>query len=225
MKIAGIVLARMDSTRFPGKPLAQVGRKVLLDFVIERAHRILGLDSIVIATSSRAIDDPLEHFADGASTYCFRGAGENVANRALSCARQIGADYFVRLNGDSPYLLPELISEGLIKVRTEQPDLVSNIFPRTFPYGISLEIVNTTALARALPQFTVVESEHLTSHFYSNYQDFNILNISAATEYDTSARMVVDTPQDFETFCKVVSTMGENFSTATLPQILRHLVP
>lgn len=225
MKIAGIVLARMDSSRFPGKPLAPVGSKVLLDFVIERANRIPGLDSIVIATSSRAIDDPLEHFADGVSTYCFRGDGENVANRALSCAQQIGADYFVRLNGDSPYLLPELISEGLTKLRAEQPDLVSNIFPRTFPYGISLEIVNTETLAVALPHFTVFESEHLTSHFYANSQNFKILNISAATEYDTSARMVVDTPQDFETFSKVVSKMRENFITATLPQILRHLVP
>jgi spore coat polysaccharide biosynthesis protein SpsF len=213
----------MDSARLPGKPLAKAGPGVLLDFVVERAQKISGLDSLVLATTSRELDDPLIDFASSASIDFFRGEVDNVAKRALDCAREFEADYIVRLNADSPYLQPELISLGLDVARFEHPDLVTNIFPRTFPYGVSVEIIKTASLLSSISKFNGSESEHLTSYFYSNPDDFHIANISADIEYDPSARLVVDNPEDLDVFRGIAKSLGANYSSATLPQILERL--
>jgi spore coat polysaccharide biosynthesis protein SpsF len=219
----GLILARMDSKRLPGKPLEQAGTGVVLDFVIERARKISGLDSIVIATTIRDLDDPLIEFADSASIECYRGDAKNVAKRALDCVTELEADYFVRLNADSPYLQPELISRGVDIARFDHPDLVSNIFPRSFPYGISVEVVSSACLSRSITDFNELETENLTSYFYNNAESFLITNIEADREYDLSTRLVVDTPEDLKNFRSVASYFGANFSSASLPQILRAL--
>lgn len=181
---------------------------------------VRGLDAIVLATSRRKIDDPLGDFAHAALIHCFRGSTENVAERVLECALESQADFFVRINGDSPYLNPDLVTSGLELARLEVPDLVSNIHPRTFPYGISVEIVKTSSFAASIGSFSETEREHPTSFFYSNWTKFRILNLSADYHFDTSLRLVVDTPRDLLNFRFVVDSLGTEFASASLTEIL-----
>ena len=132
MKLAGIIVARMDSSRLPGKALTDIEGRALISYVIERAKRINALTTLALATTKRTIDNKLAEFAIDAGISVYRGSVDDVALRVIECAREFEAQYFVRLNGDSPFLDPELINASEIKCH-DGFDLISNLICRTFP--------------------------------------------------------------------------------------------
>ena len=150
MKIGAIILSRMDSTRLPGKALLDVGGRPLLSYALSFCQKIKGLDSIAIATSTRAVDNPLSDFARSNGISCIRGSLNNVAERFLSAMKVLNLDAAVRINGDSPLNNKTLIGDGIGLFRSGNFDLVSNVPARTYPYGISVEVVGRKAMEHAL---------------------------------------------------------------------------
>ncbi|MFC1945681.1 cytidylyltransferase domain-containing protein [Chloroflexota bacterium] len=191
----GIVIARMGSDRFPGKMMAGLCGVPLLEFVVRRARRIHGLDELTLATTEQPVDDELAQIARRLGLGCYRGSSIDVAGRVLGCARQAGADYFLRLNGDSPCIDAELVGEGL-RYLPEGYDLITNIPGRTFPYGISLELVRTDALAGVYPRMTAREREHVTGYFYGHTERCIIKNIINPDNLEYDMKFTVDTPED-----------------------------
>ena len=58
-----IIFSRLDSSRLPQKALKKIGKKPLLEYVLERAKQVQGKKIIIIATTKRAIDDKIASFA------------------------------------------------------------------------------------------------------------------------------------------------------------------
>ena len=54
---------------------------------------------------------------------------------------------------------------------------MTNVFPRTFPSGQSIEIIKTSTLGKNLRFFSKLDKEHVTRYFYNNSKKFKILNI------------------------------------------------
>jgi spore coat polysaccharide biosynthesis protein SpsF len=196
--ILGIVVSRMDSGRLPGKALLLLGGNPVVRHTLERARRITGIDHLVLATSNRPIDDPLAEYCEQEGFAVFRGQAEDVAKRLLDCAKDNGADYFCRLNGDSPLLDPELYDSAIQYLDDGHFDLISNLPGRTFPYGISVEIVSTASMLRAYPLMTASHREHVTTYFYEHSTDFAIRVFTSGLREIASARMVVDTLDDLQ---------------------------
>ncbi len=90
-RIAGIMIARMDSHRLPGKVLARLGGQSLLEWVRARASAARGVAEIAVATTDRRIDDPIAAYAKAAGMRDHRGECHDVVARVLGCARAIGA--------------------------------------------------------------------------------------------------------------------------------------
>ena len=78
-RLGGIILARLDSSRLPGKQLRMVRKRPIMDWLLDRVTRIEGLDEVVLAISDRKVDDPLEQFALIRGLPCIRGSAEDVA--------------------------------------------------------------------------------------------------------------------------------------------------
>ena len=55
MKIVGIIPARYASTRFPGKPLALIAGKSLIQYVVEQCKKAKSLSEVIVATMTRAL--------------------------------------------------------------------------------------------------------------------------------------------------------------------------
>lgn len=120
MNIVCIVQARMDSSRFPGKALADLAGHPILEHVVARCVAS-GLPT-VIATTARDVDDPILMWAavqnppvavfrwgdDANSTHVVSGAA-NVLSRYIFCADAYAADAIVRITGDSPLVPIEVI--------------------------------------------------------------------------------------------------------------------
>jgi spore coat polysaccharide biosynthesis protein SpsF (cytidylyltransferase family) len=160
MKVGAVVQARMTSSRLPGKVLLDLAGRPALTWLLERLERAEGLDALVVATSTHPSDDAIAAYCEARGTACERGELEDVAARMVAAARAAGLDAFVRVNGDSPMLDQRLVAHGALLMRGARADLVTNVRPRTFPPGQSVEVVRTDALA-ARPG-----GEHVTERLY-----------------------------------------------------------
>lgn len=208
--IVAIIIARLDSKRLPNKALRIVNGLPLIYYVLTRAKCIPGIDNIVVATSNRPTDDRLAAYVVSQGIDIYRGSLENVALRVLNCAIKFKADYFVRLNGDSPFLDSSLIAQGINYCRNGKIDFVTNLIDRSFPYGISVEIIRTDAFKRAYTRMTQPEEhKHITQYLYSHLEEFNYKTITSSRPELNSARVAIDTDDDFELFKHIVDKLGE----------------
>ena len=78
-------------------------------------------------------------------------------------------------------------------------DLISNVFPRTYPVGTSVEIIKTDSLKKILSlNVDSCDREHVTRFFYRNPEKFRILNFESDRSELREVRLAVDTEEDLE---------------------------
>ena len=199
MKVPAIIFSRMGSSRLPGKALRHIAGEPLIKRVINRVSKVKNLSTIVVATSNSRTDDGLTQYIQSLNIEVFRGAAHDVLNRAVSCASYLGVDKFVRINGDSPFIDPELLEKGIDMWGDPNLDLISNVFPRTYPVGMSVEIIKTDSLKKILGLTAdSCDREHITRFFYKNPEKFRILNFESGRPDLRKVRLAVDTKEDLE---------------------------
>lgn len=195
----GIVIqARLSSVRLPGKVLRELIGKPMIQHLIERLdYSDLNLPWI-IATSDTKSDDPLFGYCQEMGYPIFRGPLENVADRFVLAAKSCGWEHVVRICGDSPLLDIGIIEKILQLYQRTYPDLATNVWPRSFPKGQSVEIFKLAALEKAIPLFQSAEDqEHVTLYFYKNPQAYQIENFKIERNL-SHLSLAVDTPMDWE---------------------------
>ena len=117
--ILGVIPARYGSTRFPGKALARLGGKPMIQRVWERAKAAKRLDRVVVATDDERIRDAVKRFSGEAvmtSTELRSGT-----DRAWAAAKGLRAQIIVNIQGDEPLLTPPMIN-GLVDGLRKEPD-------------------------------------------------------------------------------------------------------
>ena len=92
-KVVATVEVRMTSSRLPGKALLEAGGKPMLQILVERLRKARLLNDIVVATTDRPSDDPIESLCSRLNVSCFRGSEENVLERVCGAASAYGADW------------------------------------------------------------------------------------------------------------------------------------
>jgi 3-deoxy-manno-octulosonate cytidylyltransferase (CMP-KDO synthetase) len=113
LKAIGIIPARWGSTRFPGKSLALICGKPLIQWVIERALKAVSLDKVMIATDDKRIAQAAEK--SGIEAVMTRADHQSGTERVAEAAARYPADIIVNIQGDEPAIDPALIDE-LVKV-------------------------------------------------------------------------------------------------------------
>lgn len=117
MRVLGIIPARYSSTRLPGKPLAILGTKLMIQHVYERALSVLS--DIVIATDDERIFDAARKFnANVVMTSPNHNSGTERCAEALQIFENLTNKYFdavINIQGDEPLIEPEAI-EKLIEL-------------------------------------------------------------------------------------------------------------
>lgn len=187
--MTGIITASMMSKRFPQKMMSELCGMSLLEYIICTA-RELPLDNIILAVTYLKEDDVLAEIGRAWGLEIDRGQPKNQAGQFIRC----DDDYALRLNGDSPCINPDLIGRGMEFVGNGY-DVISNIYTRTFPLGVSLEIIKLEALRWAYPYMTAQDKEYITSYLYRNNKQFKIKEILNTTD-ESALRLTVDFPED-----------------------------
>lgn len=207
MKIIAIIQARMSSHRLPGKSLARVNGRPLLQMVLERVDRCIALDGCVVATSTDSSDDALELFCESHGVPVHRSSLANVASRFREIAQRESCDAFVRVNGDSPLIDPRMIDQGIGRYCACSYDLVTNVQHRTYPRGQSVEVVRATAFERAYSLMCEpADFEHVTRVFYRRADDFQIGSFRHVSDL-SGVQMSVDSAEDLERVRRIAARM------------------
>jgi spore coat polysaccharide biosynthesis protein SpsF len=202
MALGIVVFSRFDSRRLPGKAMRPIAGRPMLGWVLDRARRIETGGPVVVATSNRPSDDIIAHFTEAEGVSVFRGSAGDVAGRALACAEAYGFTSFLRVCGDSPFYDPVVAERVLRLFKAQRLDVATNTFPRSFPAGVSAEVISTDAMRRAVERMTEDdEREHITRHFYRHSDVFRIENFACGDERYASIHLAVDTPEDLEKAC------------------------
>ncbi|PIV18151.1 MAG: 3-deoxy-manno-octulosonate cytidylyltransferase [Elusimicrobia bacterium CG_4_10_14_3_um_filter_49_12_50_7] len=108
MKATGVIPARWASTRFPGKPLAKILGKTMLQRVWEQASKAKTLDKIIIATDDLRIADEAAGF--GAEVR-LTGKAASGTDRIRALARGLNCEIVVNVQGDEPLINPSHIDK------------------------------------------------------------------------------------------------------------------
>jgi spore coat polysaccharide biosynthesis protein SpsF len=194
-EIAIAIQARTSSKRFPNKVLAPfLNTTVILHLV--RSLQILNLP-IFVLTSEEESDTPLADYLAKKNISFYRGSLNSVAERYASFMKYSGFENLIRISGDSPLLHPSLV-ELCIETAKESSgfDLVTNVFPRTFPSGQSVELLTFSLLSAVLENSSNSSYlEHVTSYVYSNAESFCIRNFSNPFTYSLP-KMSLDFPEE-----------------------------
>jgi len=203
-KRVAIIQARMSSSRFPGKVLAQLADLPLIVFMVERVRQARLVDQIVVATSTDSTDGPLAHELTRRGIGCFRGDLNDVLDRFVQCARAANADHVVRLTGDCPLMDADLVDRGLCELAAGDVDYVSNVAPPTYPDGLDVECFTMQALETAWREAMLPsEREHVTPYLRSGVPGIRVRNWSAMADY-SALRWTVDHPDDLHHVASLV---------------------
>jgi len=125
MKIIGVIPARYKSSRFEGKPLADICGKPMIWWVYNQAVKVNEFDAVYIATDDEKIRVTCEKY--NINVIMTSDEHKTGTDRVGEVARKIPADLYVNIQGDEPMIEPETILEA-IKPFFINPDLqVSNL--------------------------------------------------------------------------------------------------
>lgn len=116
----GVIPARYGAQRFPGKPLAMIAGKPLVQRVYEQAIQATTLDEVIVATDDTRILEAVESF--GGTAVMTAADCPSGTDRAAAVARDHPCDLVVNIQGDEPLLRPAMIDQ-LVRGMTEAPDI------------------------------------------------------------------------------------------------------
>lgn len=195
----------------------------MLGRVIDRARRIVGIDRIIVATSTESSDDAIAKFVEVEGVNCYRGDLNDVAGRAVGACEAFGLDGFSRICGDRPFLDPDIHSQLIALFHMEELDLATTTGETVAPPGLTAEIVRTSALKSALPALSAYDREHVTSYFYRRAGDFKVGSIRppAYLPAGSSVRLVVDDATDLSRAQGIASGLvGSHADVQDMAQVI-----
>jgi len=219
--ILGVIQARMNSQRLPGKVLLPILDQPILWHIFHRLKFSKKLDEICISTSKNPSDDPIVDFAKENNIKIFRGSEENLILRHLGAAEFFGADVIVRITADDPLVDPKIIDD-LISLYEKNPDMdfVCNNKERTFPVGLDVELIPV----KTLKKFESLSEDPIFYEFFiSNYifeHPNNFKSIGLKLDKSFQERWTLDFPEDYEFIKQIYSHLYQKNSHFSMKDIL-----
>lgn len=120
MNVLGVIPARYQSTRLPGKPLLMIGTKPMIHWVYEAAKTATLIDELVVATDDRRIYDTVTGF--GGRAELTSAQHPTGTDRLAEVARRYQTELVINIQGDEPLIRGEVI-DSIIKPLLENRDL------------------------------------------------------------------------------------------------------
>lgn len=221
-KVAGIIQARMGSSRFPGKTLAKIKGLSCLNFLFERIKKS-ELDNIIVVTSDQPIDRQIIDLCDDIGINHFTGSEQNVFSRISQALHKIDCDYFLRITGDDILLDSEVINYFIEQINLHSPDFISSFESKTYPNGLVMsgfkKNIFISAYRNSLSSYY---KEHVIPFFIDNKVLFNYLSLHAPKDFlGFGINLAIDHPVDLT---KVDLVFGNDLLNQSAKSIISKII-
>ncbi len=194
-RVRTVIQARMASSRLPGKVLANLAGRPLLEFVVRRL-RAAGKDwEMTVATTTSAADDAIEACCRRLEVPCFRGPEADVLGRYVAAGADLAdSDILLRATADNPLYCSGRTAAIVAEHRRWNSDYtcierLSYVVPEVMRVGAlrSMAVRATDAYCR----------EHVTPYFREAPHDFHVVQLPADWNgLRPDIRLTVDTAEE-----------------------------
>lgn len=224
MNIGIAIVCRFNSSRFPGKILHEIQNNTVLENIIYRLKKNLPKNEICIATSLNKSDDVIYDLCKEKNFNIYRGNLNDVSGRLLECAKKNNWDYFVRINGDNIFVDIESLEIMMKHITEKSPNFITNVPSRTFPYGMSVEILKTSfyEMIYNSGKLSFDDKEHVTKWLYENLESYEYTEYKNIKYENIKGRMLaLDHEHDLALINKILNFSNKAISDITLSDIDR----
>lgn len=114
-RTVAVIPARYGSTRFPGKPLALIAGKPMVQWCYESTRKCADLDDVIVATDDQRIADAVASF--GGKAVMTSPNHQTGTDRIAEAVANIDADLIINVQGDEPLMAPSVLSQLIAKMR------------------------------------------------------------------------------------------------------------
>lgn len=176
----------------------------LIETIYRQAKLLDCFESIIVATTDQQEDDELEEICLSKEIQCFRGEEVNLAKRLVDAGQAFNGDYIARLNADSPILPLHCIQLAWNISQEESADVVSNTEIRTFPYGLTVQLIKVSHLKRKIRKdCSSDELEHVTPLLKKIECTDRILSLEMRPKIKWAGKLAIDTQADWAQISKL----------------------
>ena len=187
-----------------------INGKPMIYWQIQRINKAKLLDKLILAISEDASDDVLADYLDAIDQVYVRGSLNDVLDRFTKVESIYKSQSIVRLTGDCPLVMPELIDEIIKQFYENNLDYMSNILDLTYPDGLDVEVFKSSVLGRLQRlDLSEPEREHVTLGIINRQEIFSTKNFYNEKNL-SSFRWTVDTQKDFEFISKIFDNFKLN---------------
>lgn len=123
--VVAIIPARYDSTRLPGKALADIGGRPMIEHVYRRASAARSVGVVIVATDDERICDAVEAF--GGRAQMTSRAHQSGTDRLAEIAASLTSDLVVNVQGDEPLIEPSMIDDAIAAFRVDPSVQMSTV--------------------------------------------------------------------------------------------------
>ena len=194
--LAVIIQCRQSSRRLEKKLLLEIGKKKIIDIVLNRMKKIHS-DLIICAVAKEPGNKSLINAIKKHNVKIYEGSKNNVLLRYYEAAKKFKVNTIIRITSDCPLLDPGLVSRGIRIIRKKKLEHLCNNLPPTWPHGLDYEIFSFSVLEKSLNNAkTQYEKEHVTPNLRAN-KKLRRLNVKNPITLKRYYRWTIDTKIDY----------------------------
>ena len=227
-KVVASIEARMTSSRLPGKMLADIGDKPVIQHLVDRLRACSTVDDIVIATTDKKTDDELVSWAENYGVKYYRGSEDDVLQRVIDAHVFMKTDIIVEITGDCPFTDPDIVDIGVETFIANECDYLTNCEKFSAPPGLYVQVFTLKSL---LEIGEVIDDpavrEHVSLYYYENPSKYKIIHLMCSPKWNLPAntRIYLDYPEDLEflrnIFQRFVDQKKYMFNAADIVELLQ----
>ena len=204
-RTVAIIQARMNSQRFPGKMMQDLGGVPVIEWVLHRTAKAQLVDDVLLATTMQPIDDALVAAAERLGIRVFRGSEDDVLGRYARAAEQSSAETVVRICADRPLVDPDVVDLAIRTFADQKVDIVFNHISENgerWPRGFGAEVLSASLLAWMDRNAKAPDDrEHVTIYAWKHRDDYCVYPAKCPVALDPGIpdlKLDLDVPEDLD---------------------------
>lgn len=220
-RVVAILQARMQSSRLPGKILADLGGKPMVAHIIERLRATEGIDRVVLAVPESEAPY-LAPVASLTGAEIHAGNPRDVLGRFYTAAERFPSELIVRATADNPLVDTGMLARCIEEAATGHWDMVGC---REMPLGTSSEVFPSSLLDYLnMYGHRTYHREHVTTLVYENEEGFEVRRLAPPESLRAPGlRLTVDTPEDMALLKIIYSNLYRNGELVSLAEVIEFL--